>query len=43
MRIGFGRTEAYGKTKRTEKEKPQTASAEPKLTEKRKKYPKYLR
>ena len=43
MRIGFGKAEAYGKTKLTEKEKPRTASAEPKLTEKRKKYPKYLR
>ena len=38
MRIGFGRTEAYGKTKLTEKEKPRTALAKPKLTEKTKKY-----
>ena len=36
MRIGFGKTEAYGETTLTEKEKPQTASAEPKHTEKRK-------
>lgn len=37
MRIGFGKAEAYGKTKLTEKEKPRTASTEPKLTEKTKK------
>ena len=37
MRIGFGKAEAYGKTKLTEKEKPRTASAEPKLTEKNEK------
>jgi hypothetical protein len=34
MRIGFGKAEAYGKTKLTEKEKPQMASKEPKLTKK---------